>query len=101
MNFREGAGGYVKKDVDVPLWISPVPGNNQVNMKDALFYAEKIINQWILERPNTPMPIIFYVSSGISCFERKEVSECRKEVIDASIKLEIMEIIVGMSRYLT
>lgn len=82
MTFSDGVGGYFKQYVDAPLWISPVFGKKQVNMKSAFIYAEELINQWILERPNTPTPLIINISSGIPYYEGKEVSGCREDVID-------------------
>ena len=61
----DGAGGLVEQKVRFPIWFSPV-ANGGTPMSEAIKKAQKIVEGWIAEHPDSFPPIIINITDGES-----------------------------------
>lgn len=91
MKVNDGVGGTVEIEYKSPLWVPSMTGTHEANMRDAFLYAAEIINNWAFDRPESPTPLVINISSGIPCYDKKEISECRKEVLEIVERIKKVE----------
>jgi len=77
----DGAGGLVEIETKMPVWIEPITQDGATNMKGAFLMAKQLVEQWIIDKPNNPAPIIINISDGIPYYDGRPVNECMQETI--------------------
>lgn len=86
----DGAGGLVEVNKEMPIWVEPSYEDKWTDMAAAFRMAKQIINQWILDKPESPAPVIINISDGIPYYDLKPTSVCESETKE--LAKEIMNI---------
>ena len=61
----DGAGGLMEREVRFPIWFKPV-ANGGTPMCQALTLAHQIVNEWLVEHPDSFPPIVINITDGES-----------------------------------
>ena len=88
----DGAGGIITVDYPMPIWVEPITQDGATNMKGAFEMAKAIIEKWIVDKPESPAPVIINISDGVPYYDQKEVKDCMKETI--AVAKDIMKLSV-------
>ncbi len=59
----DGSGGTVEVTRNMPVWLEPYAGM-QTPMRQAFTHAERAVEQWISQRPDSFPPMVINVSDG-------------------------------------
>lgn len=86
----DGAGGFVEVDVEQPVWVAPVDVGGDANMLGAFSHAKELVQKWISDNPQYPVPVIINISDGVPYYGGKVFRECMKETTD--LAKEIMSL---------
>lgn len=61
----DGAGGLVEQTVKFPVWLDPV-ANGGTPMTEALAKAQKLVSEWVDQRPTCFPPVVLHLTDGES-----------------------------------
>lgn len=61
----DGAGGLVEQSTRIPVWFDPV-ANGGTPMRKAAGEAQRILESWIAEHPDSFPPIVIHITDGAS-----------------------------------
>lgn len=75
----DGAGGLVSTTIKMPIWVDPIDQDVWTNMKDAFVMAKQLVNDWIIDKPDNPAPVIINISDGVPYYDHKSTNECMEE----------------------
>lgn len=75
----DGAGGLVKTTMEMPIWVDPITEDGTTNMKGAFEQAKDILEKWVVDKPDSPAPVVINISDGVPYWDRKPVEECKEE----------------------
>lgn len=78
----DGAGGLVKTTVDMPIWVDPITEDGTTNMKGAFEQAKDILERWVVDKPDSPAPVVINISDGVPYWDRKPVEDCMEETLN-------------------
>lgn len=57
----DGNGGLFDVPVNLPIWVEPIEEVRWINIRDGFKMAKQLVENWIVDLPNNPRPIIFDV----------------------------------------
>ena len=88
--FPDGAGGLIEVVGQQPVWVDPVEVGGDANMLGAFSYAKELVQKWISDNPQYPIPVIISISDGVPYYDGKDSLECMKETTDLAKEIMSM-----------
>lgn len=81
----DGVGGILEEKVDVevtqPVWVEPIDKDGATNMLGAFQLAKDLVEKWMIDNADGPVPVIINISDGVPYYEGKDPRDCMTETV--------------------
>ena len=80
----DGNGGLVDVAVNQPIWVEPITEDRWTNMRDGFKMAKQLVEDWIVDKPECPAPVIINISDGEPYYDHLDTATCIRETTEVA-----------------